>query len=56
MYKLNAKALEGVVRLWASGFETNGLFSAVVDLRTAAKKLRHDHGCVTCGFNCKHKK
>jgi hypothetical protein len=56
MYKLNAKALEAVVRLWASGFETKDLFSAVVDLRAATKRLRHDHGYLTCCFMCKKEK
>ena len=52
LYKLNARALEGAVRLWGKGFETHDLFSAVHDLRLAVDKLNHSHGFVHCCYKC----
>lgn len=56
MYKLNAKALEAVVRLWACGFETRDLFSAVSDLRAAVNQLDHNHGFLHCCYKCQQLK
>ena len=56
LYKMNARALEAVVRLWGEGFETSTLFTAVRDFSVAVSKLKHDHGfCSTC-YRCKKEK
>ena len=56
LYKFNARALEGAVRLWGKGFETHDLFSAVRDLRVAVGKLNHSHDFVHSCYKCKSSK